>query len=326
MATIRYRRNSIATLKREDGSIAEDHEEKAGVLWHSFRERLGLSLPISDNLDFAQFFSPLSGLDSLSQPFTHTEIDKVVSYLPSDKSPGPDGFSALFLKVCWPVIKFNFYQLCQEFWEGKVNLQSINDSFITLIPKTLSPEGPNDYRPISLLNICLKLITKLLANRLQERILELVHINQYGFLKTRTIQDCVGWAYEYIHQCKQSSQASIILKLDFAKAFDTVEHEAIMKVFAALGFDPRWLRWLHMLMASGTSSILLNGVPGKKFPCRRGVRQGDPLSPLLFVGVAELLQAMVNGLFHAGILQAPLPIPNTDFPIVQYADDTLLIM
>jgi hypothetical protein len=92
------------------------------------------------------------------------------------------------------------------------------------------------------------------------------------------------------------------LKLDFTKVFDTVEHEAIMKVFASWGFDDRWLLWLNMIMSTGTSAMLLNGVVGKKFWCRRGVRQGDPLSPLLIVGVLELLQAMVNHLFHQGIL------------------------
>jgi hypothetical protein len=195
-----------------------------------------------------------------------------------------------------------------------------------LIPKILSPEGPNDFRPISLLNICLKLITKILANRLQEKILQLVHVNQYGFLHSRNIQDCVGWAYEYIHQCKQGREEKVILKLDFAKAFDTVEHEAILQIFSAFGCDQRWIMWLKMLMSSGTSEILLNGAPSKKFNYRRGVRQGDPLSPLLFLGVSELLQAMVNGLFYNGNLVAPLNIPNTDFPIVQYADDTLLIL
>jgi hypothetical protein len=169
-------------------------------------------------------------------------------------------------------VKYDFYNLFQEFWEGSVNLQSINDSFITLVPKILSPLGPNDFRPISLLNICLKLLTKLMANRLQSRILDIVHINQYGFLPTRNIQDCVGWAYEYIHQCKKAGAPSIILKLDFAKAFDTVEHEAILNVFESLGFDPRWLNWLRMLMDTGTSEILLNGVLGKKFQCQRGVR------------------------------------------------------
>jgi hypothetical protein len=249
-----------------------------------------------------------------------------VASLPTDKAPGPDGFTGLFIKACWHIIKFDFYKLCQDFWDGKVNLQSINDAFITLIPKVNSPEGPSDYRPISLLNICLKLLTKLLANRLQEKILDLVHVNQYGFLKNRTIQDCVAWAYEYIHQCKQSSQPVVILKLDFSKAFDTIEHQAILNILRCWGFDDRWLGWVQSIFSSGFSSVLLNGVPGKKFPCRRGVRQGDPFSPILFVAGADLLQSMVNSLADDGILSPPLPIPNSKFPIVQYADDTLLIL
>jgi hypothetical protein len=186
MATIRYRKNSISSLKREDDSIATEHHEKARILWNSFRDKLGISLPISETFDFSQYFTP-KDLSSLTAPFSHDEIDKVVALMPSDKSPGPDGFSGIFLKVCWPVIKYDFYRLCDEFWEGSLNLQSINDSFITLICKVASPEGANDFRPISLLNICLNLITKILANGLQLRVLELVHVNQYGFLETRNI-------------------------------------------------------------------------------------------------------------------------------------------
>jgi hypothetical protein len=164
MATIRFRKNSITSLTREDGSVATDHHEKAGLLWHFYKGRLGISVPIASSFNFSQFFTPLEGLDEPSKPFSHEEIDLVVAHMPGDKSLGPDGFSGIFLKICWPIIKFDFYRLCQEFWDGTVNLQSINDSFITLIPKNLAPEGPNDYRPISLLNICLKLITKILAN------------------------------------------------------------------------------------------------------------------------------------------------------------------
>lgn len=75
----------------------------------------------------------------------------------------------------------------------------------------------------------------------------------------------------------------MVIKLDFEKTFDLIEHLAIHSILQRMGFDERWLGWIDNILASGTSSILLNGVPGKQFCCHRGVRQGDPLSPLLFV-------------------------------------------
>jgi hypothetical protein len=99
-----------------------------------------------------------------------------------------------------------------------------------------------------------------------------------------------------------------------------------LQILKCWGFDDRWLSWVKMIFSTGFSSVLLNGVPGKKIPCRRGVRQGDPFSPILFVSGMDLLQLMVNKLASDGTLIAPLPIENTKFPIVQYADDTLLIL
>jgi hypothetical protein len=102
----------------------------------------------------------------------------------------------------------------------------------------------------------------------------------------------------------------VIVKLDFAKAFDTVEHSAIKKIYECWDFDPIWIQWMDMITSTGTSSVLVNGVPGKKFFCKRGVHQGDPLLPLLFVSVSKLLQAMINPLNLEGILHAPLNIQN----------------
>ena len=116
------------------------------------------------------------------------------------------------------------------------------------------------------------------------------------------------------------------MKLYFAKAFDIVEHDTILLMLQHLGFPDRWLQWIRLILNSGTSSILLNGVSGKKFKCKRGVRQGDPLSPLLFVLAAELLQYVVNDALHQGYLKLHLAQPTDDFPIVQYTDDTILIM
>jgi retron-type reverse transcriptase len=119
----------------------------------------------------------------------------------------------------------------------------------------------------------------------------------------------------------------IILKLDFEKVFDRIEHKTIMDILQHKVFGAKWQLWMKMIMGSGTSSILLNGVPRKVFHCKRGVRQGDPLSPLLFVLAANLLQSILNSTLHQGVLSLPLPPRcGTDFLLVQYADDTLLFL
>jgi retron-type reverse transcriptase len=263
----------------------------------------------------------------LEDPFTREKIYSIVQELPSDKSPGPDGFNGESLKKCWPTVDRDYLDLCEGFYSSRICMQSINSSHIVLIPKIDNPTKVGDYRPISLLNPSVKLLTKLLANRLQKVITQLIHRNQYGFIKNRSIEDCMAWAFEYLYLCKRSKKEMIILKLDFEKSFDKIEHEVIMQIMQHKGFGSKWLMWMKMIMDSGTSSILLNGTPGKVFHCRRGVRQGDPLSPLLFILAADLLQSIVNSAMHGGILSMPLSEKcGNDFPIVQYADDTLLIM
>ena len=156
--------------------------------------------------------------------------------------------------------------------ESKSIYDLIMAKSITLFPKVQSPVYINDYRPISLVSLPLKFLTKLLANRLQKIIVDLVHKNQYGFIRNRSIQDCLARSYEYWHLCHKSKKEIVIFKIDFEKAFDKVEYNAILMVMKCLGFGDKWISWIACILQSASTSVLLNGVPGKKIICRRGVR------------------------------------------------------
>jgi hypothetical protein len=245
------------------------------MLWKEFKKRLG------DSIQTTMFFnleSLVAGQDlhALDQPFTQEEIDSVVRHLPSDKAPGPDVFNGAFLKKCWSIIKQDVYQLCLDFFNNAGDIQCINNAYITLVPKVNNPTPVNDFRPISLINCIVKIITKLHGNRLQKVVIPLTHQNQYGFIKTRAIQDCLAWAFQYIHQCHHSRRQIIILKLDFIKAFDSVKHSAIIQMMHHLGFSENWITWTQKILQTMSTSVILNGVSGKTLPATGELDKGTP--------------------------------------------------
>jgi hypothetical protein len=153
--------------------------------------------------DLHSLLNSAENLECLVEPLTKEEIGAIVQSLPVDKSLGPNVFNGDFLKTCWPMIANDFYDLCQGFYDGKICMQSINGSHIVLVPKKDNPSRVGDFRPISLLNSSVKLLTKILANRLQKVILQVIHKTQYGFIKERNIQDYLAWAFEYLYICKK---------------------------------------------------------------------------------------------------------------------------
>jgi len=174
-ATLKYRHNHISVLQDESGNEFTEHTAKATILRAAFKERLGQSNSTSNPLYLQDLLTRRDDLQCLEEPFSKQEIDAVIKEMPTNKAPGPDGFNGNFIKACWHIISADFYKLIEDFHQGNCQLESINASYITLIPKKDVPINANDFRPISLLNCSIKIITKLLANRLQKVILNLVH-------------------------------------------------------------------------------------------------------------------------------------------------------
>ena len=269
---------------------------------------------------------PSFDLADLEAPFTEEEVWKTIKSLPADKAPGPDGFTGNFYQVCWPIIKPEIMAAISAVWSRKFNnFEVLNSAYITLLPKKDNATSIRDFRPISLVHSFAKLLTKLMANRLAGRLDKMITPNQSAFIKGRFILDnfmLVQHTTKFLHQQKQ---ARILLKLDITKAFDSVSWPFLLEVLQILGFGQVWRDIISGLLATSSTQILLNDSPGDRIEHRRGLRQGDPLSPMLFILVMDVLCYLVKKAADEALLQ-PLPRRTLQHRISLYADDVVLFL
>jgi len=211
-------------------------------------------------------------------------------------------------------------------WSRKMcNFEVLNSAYIILLPKKDDATNAKDYMPISLVHSFTKLITKMLANRLAGRLDQMITQNQSAFIKGRFILDnfmLVQHTTRYLHQQKQPH---ILLKLDITKAFDSVSWPFLLAVMQRVGFGPVWCDIISWLLASSSTQILLNGSPGERISYQRGLRQGDPLSPMLFILVMDVLCYMVQKAADEDLLQ-PLARRALQHRISLYADDVVIFL
>jgi hypothetical protein len=263
---------------------------------------------------------------ALTQPITQEEVDQAIKSMPPGKAPGPDGFTTDFFHHCWDLVREEVWEVVEESRASGLVLPTLNATFLTLIPKEERVTNPKKFRPITLCNVIYKIITKVVANRLKPILTHVISKEQAGYVEGRQIMDNVILAHEVIHSLKTSRTKGMLIKLDLSKAFDKASWQYLRAVLESFGFDQRWVEWILNLTSSAFFSILVNGVPTWPFSPSRGIRQGDPLSPFLFVLTAEGLGRYIKSIVTDDSLKG-LPLHNIQ-PTPshsQFFDDTLLL-
>ena len=256
----------------------------------------------------------------IDQPLTIIDLKNALWGMREEGSPGPNGLTVRFFKYFFNDLSpflLKFVNAC--FNTGKVN-DDFKLSFTILLPKDSgSLLEIKNYRPISLLNITFKMITKALANKIAPFLEELVHPDQAAVIKGRSIQNHNHMIRDLISLANVRGDKACILSIDQQKAFDRVSHEWMFKVLKQCNVGEYFLKWVKILNTGASSKILLNKVLTTKYELLRGVRQGDVLSPIIYIlSLEPLLEKIRQDTSITG-----LHIPNKGIQkLLAFADDT----
>ena len=233
--------------------------------------------------------------DYLKRPVTAAEIKATLFTMPLNKSPGPDGYSVEFIRASWDTVGEDIINAVSEFFRNGRLLKDMNTTAIALIPKKPQACSLGDYRPISCCNIVYKLISKIVANRLKPILSKCVSPNQAAFLKGRSLGENVILATEQIKDYNKSTcHKSAMLKIDLRKDFDTACWDFVIKVLEAQQFPAMFITWITEWISSPRFSVAINGELARFFEGKKGLRQGDSISPYLFIMLMEVLSILLN--------------------------------
>jgi hypothetical protein len=210
-----------------------------------------------------------------------------------NKAPSPDGFPAEFYQVFWSLLKDDLMAIFKEFHKGDLPPFSLNFGIITLIPKQKEVKMILQYRPICMLIVSFKIFTKVIANKLMMIASKVTRPSQTAFIPGHYIMEGVVILHETLHELEKRKLSGVVLKLYFEKAYDRVNWSFLQQTMRMKCFSPRWCSWIKNIVSGGSVGVNINDKSGHFFQTKKCLQQGDPLSPLLFNLVSDMLAILI---------------------------------
>ncbi|KAK3230652.1 hypothetical protein Dsin_002533 [Dipteronia sinensis] len=303
LANDRKRRNFIGDITVEGEVLSNPHQIRGGGFEHfkNHYKNVVWNRPIIKDLGLKQLSEEEKV--KLEENFSIEEAWEALCSCDGNKAPGPDGLNLNFIKENWVVIREDFLKFLNEFFKDGSIVKELNNTFIALIPKVSKPTTLKEFRPISLVGSMYKILAKILANRIKKVMNSVIGENQMAFIQNRQLVDSYVIAEEIIHNWRKEMEGGLIVKIDFEKAYDSVDFQFLDSMMEGMGFGYKWRQWIRCCISTPAMSVLVNGSPTPQFTIERGLRQGDPLSPFLFNIVTEGLSALMNKAMDLGLMQ-----------------------
>ncbi|XP_038994896.1 uncharacterized protein LOC120119062 [Hibiscus syriacus] len=328
---LKHKRDTIRILVDDHGNRLESFDSMSAEVINFFTNLIGTIdyevKAIEPFLlkDILQSAITEDNAHDLIKEITNEEIKTAFFCQGNDKSPGPDGYTPFFFKKAWHIIREDVTAAVKYFFIESSLLPAFNATIVTLVHKIPNPSKVKDFRLISCCSVFYKAIYKILVSRLQKLIPDLVSLNQTAFVKGRNIVDNTLLTQELVRGYNRKNiSPRCSLKIDLHKAFDTLHWDFISVILKAIGLPPIFIKWIEICLSTPRYFIAFNRTLIGFFKGAKGIRQGDPLSSLLFVLSMNVLSRLLNLAAARGVFGYHPKFKRIGLTHLSFADDLLI--